>query len=97
MTRKYELAKKAAVLILAALCTIIMVASVVFLCATDALENHADRAIITLPNGETITGEVEGSPRYVGDQISVQINGQEYVVHITDIALITDTKRHRIE
>ena len=46
-------------------------------------------AIIQLPNGAEVEGEVESWTDYEdGDQIQVKINGVVYLVHSTDIALI---------
>lgn len=48
-----------------------------------------DRAIISLPNGEIIEGEVESWTDYEdGDQIQVKIDGVIYLVHSTDVVLI---------
>lgn len=48
-----------------------------------------DRAIIQLPNGEVIDGEVDSWKDYDdGDQIQVVIDGVTYLVHSEDIALI---------
>lgn len=50
-----------------------------------------DRAIISLPNGEVIEGEVDSWMDYEdGDQIQVKIDGKTYLVHSTNIVLIKD-------
>ena len=50
-----------------------------------------DRAIISLPNGEVITGEVQSWMDFEdGDQIQVKINGKTYLVHSSNAALIVD-------
>jgi hypothetical protein len=50
-----------------------------------------DKAIIELPNGETIEGEVERWTDYEdGDQIQVKINGITYLVHSSKITLISE-------
>lgn len=50
-----------------------------------------DRAIIELPNGEVIEGDVESWRDYAdGDQIQVKIDGVQYLVHSSDIVLISD-------
>ena len=50
-----------------------------------------DRAIIYLPNGEIVEGEVEGWTDYEdGDQIQVKIDGVIYLVHSTDVVLIKE-------
>lgn len=49
-----------------------------------------ERAIFTLPNGEIVDGEVESWTDYEdGDQIQVKINGKNYLVHSSDIVLIS--------
>lgn len=48
-----------------------------------------DRAIIELPNGEVVDGKVQSWRDYEdGDQIQVQIDGETYLVHSSDIVLI---------
>ena len=48
-----------------------------------------DRAIISLPNGDIIEGEVDSWTDYEdGDQIQVKINGTTYLVHSSNIVLI---------
>ena len=48
-----------------------------------------DYAIISLPNGEIVEGEVEKWWDYEdGDQIQVVIDGKTYLVHSEDIVLI---------
>ncbi len=50
-----------------------------------------DRAIISLPNGEVITGKVQSWKDYEdGDQIQVKIDGVTYLVHSSNAALISD-------
>lgn len=49
-----------------------------------------DRAVIELPNGETIDGKVQSWRDYEdGDQIQVKIDGVTYLVHSSDVVLIT--------
>jgi ribosomal protein S1 len=49
-----------------------------------------DKAIISLPNGEVIEGEVDSWLDFEdGDQIQVKINGVTYLVHSSNIALIS--------
>lgn len=49
------------------------------------------RAIISLPNGETIEGEVQSWRDYEdGDQIQVKISNKTYLVHSSNIVLIAD-------
>lgn len=50
-----------------------------------------DKAIISLPNGEIVEGEIDSWTDYEdGDQIQVKINGVTYLVHSTDIVLIKE-------
>jgi ABC-type glycerol-3-phosphate transport system substrate-binding protein len=50
-----------------------------------------DRAIISLPNGEVITGEVQSWMDFEdGDQIQVKIDGKVYLVHSSNATLIVD-------
>ena len=48
-----------------------------------------DEAIIALPNGEVVSGEVDSWIDYEdGDQIQVKINGITYLTHATNVVLI---------
>lgn len=50
-----------------------------------------DKAILTLPNGEIIEGDVESWRDYEdGDQIQVKIDGVTYLVHSSDVVLIKE-------
>lgn len=50
-----------------------------------------NRAIIELPNGYVIDGEVESWRDYENsDQIQVKIKGTTYLVHSSDVALISE-------
>ncbi len=50
-----------------------------------------DRAIISLPNGETVSGQVQSWKDYEdGDQIQVKIDGTTYLVHSANVVLIAD-------
>ena len=50
-----------------------------------------DKAIISLPNGNIIEGEVESWTDYEdGDQIQVTIDGVIYLVHSSNVILIND-------
>ena len=51
-----------------------------------------DKAIISLPNGEIIEGEIQGWTDYEdGDQIQVVIDGKTYLVHSSQIVLIKES------
>lgn len=48
-------------------------------------------AIVSLANGEIVEGKVESWRDYEdGDQIQVTINGVTYLVHATNITLMTE-------
>lgn len=50
-----------------------------------------ERAILILPNGEVIEGKVQTWKDYAdGDQIQVKINGETYLVHSSNIVLISE-------
>ena len=50
-----------------------------------------ERAILCLPNGEIIEGRVSSWTDFEdGDQIQVKIDGKTYLVHSSNIVLISD-------
>ena len=50
-----------------------------------------ERAILVLPNGEVIEGRVSSWTDFEdGDQIQVRIDGKTYLVHSSNIVLISD-------
>jgi hypothetical protein len=50
-----------------------------------------DKAIISLPNGDIIEGEIQSWTDYEdGDQIQVVIDGKTYLVHSSQVALINE-------
>lgn len=50
-----------------------------------------ERAILTLPNGEIIEGSVTSWKDYDdGDQIQVKIDGETYLVHSSNVVLISE-------
>ena len=50
-----------------------------------------ERAIVNLPNGEVIEGDVQSWTDYEdGDQIQVKIDGKTYLVHSSNIVLISE-------
>ena len=50
-----------------------------------------DYAIIGLPNGEVVEGKVSSWTDFEdGDQIQVKIDGKTYLVHSSNIVLISD-------
>ena len=50
-----------------------------------------ERAIISLPNGEVIDGKITSWTDFEdGDQIQVKIDGKTYLVHSSNIVLISE-------
>ena len=50
-----------------------------------------ERAILYLPNGEVIEGKVQSWTDYEdGDQIQVKIGGKQYLVHSSNVVLISE-------
>ena len=50
-----------------------------------------ERAVLSLPNGEVIEGKVSSWSDFEdGDQIQVRIDGKTYLVHSSNIVLISD-------
>lgn len=50
-----------------------------------------ERAIIYLPNGEIIDGKVQSWKDYKdGDQLQVKIGGKQYLVHSSNVVLISE-------
>ena len=50
-----------------------------------------DKAIIYLPNGKIVEGEIDSWTDYDdGDQIQVKIDGVTYLVHSTNVVLIKE-------
>ena len=50
-----------------------------------------ERAILVLPNGEIVEGKVSSWTDFEdGDQIQVKIDGKTYLVHSSNIVLISD-------
>jgi ribosomal protein S1 len=48
-------------------------------------------AIISLPNGEIVTGKVQSWKDYENsDQVQVKIDGVTYLIHSMNVALISD-------
>ena len=55
------------------------------------LTSSYERAILSLPNGEVIEGKVSSWTDFEdGDQIQVRIDGKTYLVHSSNIVLISD-------
>lgn len=50
-----------------------------------------ERAILSLPNGDVVEGKVTSWTDFEdGDQIQVRIEGKTYLVHSSNIVLISD-------
>ena len=50
-----------------------------------------ERAILSLPNGEVVEGKVSSWTDFEdGDQIQVKIDGKTYLVHSSNVVLISD-------
>lgn len=50
-----------------------------------------ERAIISLPNGEVVDGKVQSWTDFEdGDQIQVKIDGVTYLVHASQVVLISE-------
>lgn len=55
------------------------------------LNYNYDRAVISLPNGEVVDGKVQSWSDYEdGDQIQVKIDGVTYLVHSSQVVLISE-------
>ena len=51
---------------------------------------YYERAVISLPNGEIIEGKIDSWTDYEeGDQIQVKIDGKNYLVHSSNVVLIS--------
>lgn len=50
-----------------------------------------ERAVISLPNGEVIEGKVQSWNDYENsDQIQIKIDGKTYLVHSSNVVLISE-------
>ena len=81
--------------IIAVLLAIIAILSVTLLSGCNKqimdLTYSYEYAIIGLPNGEVVEGKVSSWTDYdEGDQLQVKINGKTYLVHSSNIVLISD-------
>ena len=82
--------------IIAVLLAVIAVLSICLVCVgcnkqlVDLTYSY-ERAIILLPNGEVVEGRVSSWTDFEdGDQIQVRIDGKTYLVHSSNIVLISD-------
>ena len=81
--------------IIAILLALIVILSVALLAGCNKqmvdLTYSYERAILCLPNGEVIEGKVSSWTDFEdGDQIQVRIDGKTYLVHSSNIVLISD-------
>ena len=81
--------------VIALLMAVIVVLSVMLLAGCNKqmvdLTYSYERAVLVLPNGEVIEGRVSSWTDFEdGDQIQVRIDGKTYLVHSSNIVLISD-------
>ncbi len=81
--------------IIAVILGIVLVLSVLVLAGCNKqmvdLTYSYERAVLSLPNGEVIEGKVSSWTDFEdGDQIQVKIEGKTYLVHSSNIVLISD-------
>jgi hypothetical protein len=76
-----------------AILSAVIVATTMTSCMNRAIVDvtyNYERAIIALPNGDTIDGKVEKWVDYENsDMIQVKVNGKWYLTHMTNVVLIT--------
>ena len=81
--------------VIALLMAVIVVLSVMLLAGCNKqmvdLTYSYEYAIIGLPNGEVVEGRVSSWTDFEdGDQIQVRINGKTYLVHSSNVVLISE-------
>ena len=81
--------------IIAIILTIVLAVSIAVLAGCNKqmvdLTYSYEYAIIALPNGEVVEGKVSSWTDFEdGDQIQVKIEGKTYLVHSSNIVLISD-------
>ena len=81
--------------LIALLLTVILILSVMLLAGCNKqmvdLTYSYEYAIIGLPNGEVVEGRVSSWTDFEdGDQIQVKIDGKTYLVHSSNVVLISD-------
>ena len=81
--------------VIALLLVLVVVLSVALLAGCNKqmvdLTYSYERAVLSLPNGEVIEGKVSSWTDFEdGDQIQVRIDGKTYLVHSSNIVLISD-------
>lgn len=79
----------------AMLCVLLLMLSIMVLAGCNKqmvdLTYSYEYAIIGLPNGEVVEGKVSSWTDFEeGDQIQVKIDGKTYLVHSSNVVLISD-------
>ena len=79
----------------AMLCVLLLMLSIMVLAGCNKqmvdLTYSYEYAIIGLPNGEVVEGKVSSWTDFEdGDQIQVKINGKTYLVHSSNVVLISN-------
>lgn len=87
--------KKAAITVSLVVLVLMLVVSAALLAGCNKqmvdLTYSYNRAILSLPNGEVVEGKVSSWTDFEdGDQIQVKIDGKTYLVHSSNIVLISD-------
>ena len=87
--------KKTVITVMSVILALVLVAGLVLLAGCNKqmvdLTYSYNRAILSLPNGEVVEGKVSSWTDFeYGDQIQVKIEGKTYLVHSSNIVLISD-------
>ena len=87
--------KKTVITVMSVILALVLVAGLVLLAGCNKqmvdLTYSYIRAILSLPNGEVVEGKVSSWTDFEdGDQIQVKIDGKTYLVHSSNIVLISD-------
>ncbi|MGM9628308.1 MAG: hypothetical protein ACI3V4_09505 [Faecousia sp.] len=87
--------KKTVIIVMSVILALVLVAGLVLLAGCNKqmvdLTYSYNRAILSLPNGEVVEGKVSSWTDFEdGDQIQVKIDGKTYLVHSSNIVLISD-------
>lgn len=87
--------KKTVIIVMSVILALVLVAGLVLLAGCNKqmvdLTYSYNRAILSLPNSEVVEGKVSSWTDFEdGDQIQVKIDGKTYLVHSSNIVLISD-------
>lgn len=87
--------KKTVITVMSVILALVLVAGLVLLAGCNKqmvdLTYSYNRAILSLPNSEVVEGKVSSWTDFEdGDQIQVKIDGKTYLVHSSNIVLISD-------